>query len=45
VHDPALGQVVGERVVLGQAVVPERDIAGPPAPADGEFELGDVLEA
>ena len=27
VHHPALGQVVGKRIVLGQAVVPERDIA------------------
>src|SRR5690348_6216031 len=30
--------------MLGQAVVPERDVAGPPAPADGELGLGDVLE-
>src|SRR6516162_886304 len=37
VHDPALALVVGYRVVLDTAVVPERDRIRPPSVATGEF--------
>src|SRR5580704_12740668 len=44
VHGASLGQVVGNGVMLGVAVVPEGDIAGGPAPAQDELGLPGVRE-
>src|ERR1017187_7122424 len=42
VQQPGLVVEVGDRVVLGGPVVPDRDITGPPGPADGVLQPGDV---
>jgi hypothetical protein len=36
-HPPVLREVVGQRVMLGESIVPERNRAGLPAPANLEF--------
>ena len=41
-HDAVLIAVIVDRVVLRRAVVPDRDVAGLPAPAHGVFGRGDV---
>ena len=43
-HDPPVGLIVVDRVVLGAAVVPERQGAGPPAEAARELRPGLVAE-
>src|ERR1700722_3820504 len=45
VHPGALGSVVGDGIMLGGPVVPDREVAQLPVPPDCVFRLGDsVLE-
>src|SRR5436190_8579478 len=40
--DAMLIAIVVDRVMLGRAIVPDRDVAGLPGPAHGVFGRGDV---
>ena len=43
-HHASGREIIGDGIVLRRPIVPEGDVAGPPAVAHGEFRPGDMLE-